>query len=542
MSTKFFKQSQTPGMSERADVLALKMMADVLTNGTIVTVGVGAGGTGYVAGDEVTLAASGDVPIWDARIEVVSEAAGVVTAVRITSCGAYSTLPDETGGPHATTGGTGTGLTVDVTGEGPYDAAPNAGGSAYVVGDVLTLNSGTLFGGSVHHQFVVLTVSTGAVTGVAPLRIGRYDVQPDLVGGATTGGTGTGCTLDLTKVGWTFEGDNAETFGNDEDRPQSWIAVGSNTAGLDPVIGAKVLDLAANSQIGLMCATSYDNGQPFETQPGTSSTVNFTTDTVIEGGPRICTAASGTFTLYAQISQRKALWVFDSSPSFEMGYQGLFTPFIDSPATKWPLPMVCSGTTAAGDVQISDAFKSGANSDDYHCSLMRTPENETAGVGTAQMRDLIGAWRNIGQTSAPIRLWPLSGAPQNRDEPPNIDTGSGTVPWSTVGEAEMVDPGGIATDTTTSMYGGLSTANGRLAPSPFGAGGQDLYYMNPPILFRDEPGATELLGELEGVFYINAIGLAARDRIEDADGNIFTVLPDTTSSSKTRFMAIRENG
>lgn len=74
-------------------------------------------------------------------------------------------------------------------------AVLNAGGSGYVVGDVLTIDTGT----GVAAQIEVLTESGGAVATFRIIHVGFYSVDPSpLVGAATSGGTGTGATFDLT--------------------------------------------------------------------------------------------------------------------------------------------------------------------------------------------------------------------------------------------------------------------------------------------------------------------------------------------------------
>lgn len=73
-------------------------------------------------------------------------------------------------------------------------AVPSAGGSSYVVGDVLTASGGT-FGTPA--TVLVTAVSSGAVTGVAIMFVGTYSAHPSNAV-ATTGGTGAGCTLTMT--------------------------------------------------------------------------------------------------------------------------------------------------------------------------------------------------------------------------------------------------------------------------------------------------------------------------------------------------------
>lgn len=83
--------------------------------------------------------------------------------------------------------GTKAGLQVAIT------AVVASGGTGYVVGDVLTALGGTT---SVPTQVEVLTAPGGVVGTVQLLDEGDYSVVPTNPA-ATTGGTGTGCTLTL---------------------------------------------------------------------------------------------------------------------------------------------------------------------------------------------------------------------------------------------------------------------------------------------------------------------------------------------------------
>jgi len=85
----------------------------------------------------------------------------------------------------------------------------NAGGTGYVVGDILTVAGGT----STHTATIeVLTVSTGAVATVRIKTGGAYTADPTLTANAVTGGTGSSCTLDLTMTatGWTVVRESEE--------------------------------------------------------------------------------------------------------------------------------------------------------------------------------------------------------------------------------------------------------------------------------------------------------------------------------------------
>jgi hypothetical protein len=74
--------------------------------------------------------------------------------------------------------------------------AVNAGGTGYVVGDVLTVQGGTY---AVQAVLRVTSVSAGAVTGVSVQEEGNYSVTPTNPA-AVTGGSGSGATFTITWV------------------------------------------------------------------------------------------------------------------------------------------------------------------------------------------------------------------------------------------------------------------------------------------------------------------------------------------------------
>ena len=523
--------------AERVDIMTVKMIMDAITAGRAIDVAIGSGGTGYAVGDEITLADPGDVVLdtFEARFEVTSETAGVVDGIRMVSCGAYSTLHDMSGAAVATVGGTGTGLTVTLTVEGPYIAAPTpaAEGSGFVVGEVVTVTEGTLNAGSSHHQFVVTAVSTGAIVTVEPLRVGRYDVQPTNPVSISASASGTGATLDFTGSSWRFEGDAAENYTDGITKDFSFVAVGANAAGSDPVVGCKVLTVAANDQIGLIVASSYDNGATFETQPGTSPASQFL-DPDVDGHPRIPSTGSGTFTLYLSITGRRIIWVSHTPPAREMAYQGCFTPFIDSPSTKYPSPLFVGGTTDDNGITINSAYNTGGASP--HTTWLRGHEN--ASDGMAFLRDPLGGWRPIKRDNGADgwKVWGINAIWNNTIHAPDIEAGTGVeVPPAAMSEAILDDN----TNSSPNWFNQSISANGP-APSPFGVAGADLYWMSPLEYVRDEPGALEIYGEPEGIFLLHGQGISVGDRILDDDGAVYTSHIEPNSAENRHFFAIRE--
>ena len=75
-------------------------------------------------------------------------------------------------------------------------AALASGGSGYLVGDLLSLNSGTVL---THAATILVTgVNSGAITTYTLQSGGSYTVEPTLTAGPTIGGTGTGATFTVT--------------------------------------------------------------------------------------------------------------------------------------------------------------------------------------------------------------------------------------------------------------------------------------------------------------------------------------------------------
>jgi hypothetical protein len=91
---------------------------------------------------------------------------------------------------------TGTRIAAGVTG---VNATPTAGGSGYTIGDTLTCSVG-----GTGSQVIVTSIAPGGiVTGIQLVHSGTATGFTVGTGRATTGGTGTGCTIEITSVGVT---------------------------------------------------------------------------------------------------------------------------------------------------------------------------------------------------------------------------------------------------------------------------------------------------------------------------------------------------
>ena len=104
------------GTTTLGRIVLAEAILDIITNSHVTALAVNAGGTGYAVGETFDIVGGTAVSGFVARGIVTAVAAGVVTGVKIESCGAYSTLPGVTGA--ATTNASAAGnddLTVDLT-------------------------------------------------------------------------------------------------------------------------------------------------------------------------------------------------------------------------------------------------------------------------------------------------------------------------------------------------------------------------------------------------------------------------------------------
>ena len=207
----------------------LTILTGGATNKMVATVSITDGGTGYTAGDILTLAAPVDGA--SATVTVSSVAIGVVDGVTLTTqgsnyaTGTKTTTPDGyintaviyDGGEGYTvgdylivSGGDGNGAvivdTIEATGYIDY-CVINAIGTDYVIGDHLTVAGGNGDG--------ILNVDSvdidGGILGLSIYAAGTgYSDDTEVV---VTGGTGTDATVDITIIGGSITGISVDTVG-----------------------------------------------------------------------------------------------------------------------------------------------------------------------------------------------------------------------------------------------------------------------------------------------------------------------------------------
>jgi hypothetical protein len=134
---------------------------------------------------------------------------GTVTAINRTASGAnYTSIPSCVISAPTTAGGVQATVSLVMAAQSGTAVTPANGGTGYTLNDVLTVVGGTF---AQVAQFTVTGVSAGVVTQVTrnnTTNFGNYTVLPTSPA-ATTGGTGTGCTLNMRWEVVTFTITNA---------------------------------------------------------------------------------------------------------------------------------------------------------------------------------------------------------------------------------------------------------------------------------------------------------------------------------------------
>ncbi len=332
---------------------------------------VAAGGTGYAVGDVLTV--SGGTAVVAAQFKVTAISGGAVTTVILWSRGNYTVPPSN---PAATTGGAGTGCTLNVTfrgvqtttSQGASSATIGAGGTGYTVGDLLTVSGGTFTTAAV---FKVSTVSGGAVTAVTLDTKGDYTATPSNPA-ATTGGTGTGCTLNVT---WASLQPNPD---------KELILLGDGGGSYSIYVGVKTYNDAGGSGAynwELAGFSGYQSASAWDSQPGVSPG-----RASAAGNGAFVPLRNSTITYWFFVSSRRIVAVFKMGTTYSNMYLGLLNAF--GTVTEYPYPLAVFGCTAHWNRLYS-------NNNIGFSGLVDPIGYNNVDQGPAFVRDASGNWQSV---------------------------------------------------------------------------------------------------------------------------------------------------
>lgn len=149
--------SFTPPASTASYSLKRKLILGYLPNGQILTGALSNGGVGYVTGTNIATTGGAGT---GATVDIVAEEIGVVQNASVIQGGTANSNSLNV----STTGGSGTGLTVDLLTIGGVvqTISINSGGSGYLVGDVVSTTGGFM-GAQITIDSVSLGITTAAI-------------------------------------------------------------------------------------------------------------------------------------------------------------------------------------------------------------------------------------------------------------------------------------------------------------------------------------------------------------------------------------------
>lgn len=398
-----------------------------------------------------------------------------------------------------------------------------AGGSGYVVGDLITLAGGT---STIAAVLEVTTVSAGAVTGARIENAGVYSSAPsDPVGQASTDGSGTGATFNLTFAtnGWVADLD--AVYSGSE---RNVIMHGSGSGSEAIYVGWRTYSDAGAGRYNweLKGFTGYNSGIGFTSQPGVSP------GDVVDGGssseqygPQL-TMSSVAMNYYLSVTPSRIILVVQTASGYFPCYLGFINRFATS--TEYPYPLAVMGST-----NWFDAF----HNQTELMSGLTDPWNHSAQslTGSAAIRDPGGSWITFANSS-------INGGTRSKSttEYYTNPTGSGTAPITSSTPQQDRYLASSSTDDLFSLViekNDLTSPNGNLEPSPGG-----VRVMFPVTYVQNEVnGNQRIFGSLDDVFWMSGNGgVSALDRIIQ-DGQVYRAFTNSNRSDDQSFFSVKEN-
>ena len=323
----------------------LNQLVQLATSQHVESAVVVAGGSGYTDGDII---AHTQTPSTHPALFLATVVTGGVTAVTPLEGGAFDNKVSS--------------------------AVVSAGGSGYAVGDFLQVSGGTTKRPCI---LEVTGVSGDAVTTVTVYEGGSYSATPgnpvdtvaltgtgnddatftltftgavDITAVATTGGTGTGCTLDLTLAasGWDTKRNTFWTYNSLDERETILEGVGSGSDEIFVGLRTFTVDVDLETAYNLLIngMTGYNSGLGYTAQPGVSPG-----STPGTGGGAYVPLENDTMDFWMSVTGRRIIAVIKTSDVSTTHYMSLYAGFLNPFQTsgEFPYPIYISGCSARYD-------------------------------------------------------------------------------------------------------------------------------------------------------------------------------------------------
>jgi hypothetical protein len=400
-----------------------------------------------------------------------------------------------------------------------------AGGSGYVVGDVLTLSGGT---GTHSTTVEVTSVAAGVVDGILLRDGGAYSVVPTSPA-STTGGTGTGCTITVstsTSTGWTANRDTTYTY--DSITEKEILLEGAGLAGADEIfVGIKsysiLNDITRSYLWHLNGMTGYNSGLAYASQPGISPASSPST-----GGGCYVPLENASMDFWFFITGRRIMGIVKTSDVTTTHYMSFFLGLVDpfQTSTEYPYPMFISGCSARQDALWDTTIPDVAGLTEQIGIGSRT------GPGYTRLAN--GTWQSVsnsrtsfsGSVSRAGTLdYTIYPAGKNR----NLPGGDDDIVGDAFFDFEDLFP-------NSGVPGAPSFT---LQPSPDSGG--DLYLLIPATLIWTGPSDInrQMVGHLPGVYAVGPGGVLTSEDTITQGSDEFTVFAGGQRTQACSYMAIK---
>ncbi len=475
---------------------------------------INSGGTGYTVGDILTV--SGGTSVIPATLEVLTAPGGVIGSVRIRNAGLYTTAPSD---PVSVTGGTGSSATFDLTfgtngwtrrravgcPSAAQSATVAAGGTGYTVNDTLTVSGGT-FGHAA--TFRVVTAPGGVVGTVALIDPGNYTTTPSNAA-STTGGTGTGCTLNVT-------------YGTGE---VEIILEGSGSGSDEIFVGYRSF-FDAGSAARNWCLngfTGFDSALSYENQPGRSPGLDTQSSGPDLGGAYVLLLNS-TITWWVSVTPRRILGVGKTGTCYSSFHMGFLNPY--ATGGEWPYPIYIAGTT-------TERFRVPGTGVISTSGVVDPIRDSTSDVGPGLLRDPSGVWQSCFNGT--------DGSPRTAST-----TGLAVVPTGRLNGVTLQTGDDWYSSTTIFFQsfcpnsGSPGTQSNRLLRTTQSGGD---YVIRIPATIIASSGNTPIgvYGEIDGAYWFDTAGvITAESRFSDGTQR-FTTFQEGVRADNWALWALRED-
>lgn len=529
--TATFQTGTSASSAASQDILT--KLAAVATSKYVSAAAINVDGSGYVVGDILTIThASAYVPC---KIEVLTvSGGGDILTFKIRSGGAFARRL--------------------------ASAVVNAGGTGYVVGNILDVTGGTF---TEKAKVRVATLSGSAVATVTLFETGgAYTVDPSTTGcassndpglgvgtGATfdltmqaivgstniaaTGGTGTGATFDLTLTvgGWSSLRNWNNYSVNSVTNEKEVVLQGTAGGGNNPIVGVRTYTQTSglDTRYGWAIAgmDSFNSGLGFASQVGVGPS------TTIGAGGAICllmfdNAQDYWFRVTPRIFAVTVKAVGLSVTTNQNGGGGLMNPF--GTTTENPYPMVVWGSTRnANTAPDAGGFLVSGPTEVFAASAAGAPmsyRRASDGVYVSVLNS------NNGTAASTSTMFPIG------------------VPGEASGTSTSEDY--LARAATMSIFGGISLVSGAVATvalmPTLTTNETELYpatICSYAASATDNDSETTVRGELDGIYWISATksdgtAMVAEDTITDASGNRYRVFQNAHRTERYSYFALAE--